>query len=371
MAATTILVVLASAAGALVRLGMGDRISVGHNPTLNVQSGSPARVGALAVTPSGVWLAVSMRCVGSCQGGPLSSFSQTLVRSHDQGRSWVTMSALPATEDDIPLLLAGSDTALWLVSRTTVWGTQDAGRTWHRWTLVPKGPRASSSGDPSGFVAGGTAWLVWDGRVFSARDGGEPFPVRSQPSVDGADVVAAVGADGAVAGHRRMDAGEWFATRDRGATWSAITDPCSLTSAHSSMFVLASTAPDSSLWVVCYTDLKVPTAAEVVTSADGGATWQTRGSPHVDVGLGLFPVSATVAWLPHRDIYRTTDGGTHWTSVGVRRVTTAAREQRVPTLFVGIDADTAVYTTRVTDDVDELTVTTDGGRTWTTRPFLT
>src|SRR5262249_40699492 len=106
---------------------------------------------------------------------------------------------------------------------------------------------------------------------------------------------------------------------------------------------------------------------DIAVSTDGGATWTSKRQEASEAN-DLRPASAIVAWLTglSSDLLRTIDGGAQWTDVRHRDSVPYDREP--PPAFVVLGVDSAAYTTAAGGGVS-LTVTVDGGRTWTTYPF--
>jgi hypothetical protein len=255
-------------------------------------------------------------------------------------------------------LVVADDNAMWLLDARTASGSTDGGHTWQNWDL---------GGGVSGYdTVGGTMWLVAGGKVLAANNGGWPAQTAGQPA--SAEAVTAISADRAIVrGSTDHVTAVWYVTSDHGASWATLADPCAGTAYPATRGATMSAGPGGMVWVVCTAE---PVAGqppkELVTSADGGQTWQRRSTlENTGFANDVYPINADVAWRTggRGDVYRTTDGGTHWTDV-----LPGTSGPGGPAGLVAIDADTAIYFTSYTS---KISVTRDGGKTWKDYPFLT
>jgi photosystem II stability/assembly factor-like uncharacterized protein len=318
---------------------------------------------SIEVAPSGVIFAITHTCAGGCSAiTPPNRYS--LLRSTDLARTWTTVGTLDGVTGGkyavLDLAVASND-VLWIADGTAVLGSHDGGRHWTRWD-----PGPDPAGSKGGGIAGTTLWMAFNGQVLVATDGGQPGPTAAQPPGTGAITsVAALSPQSAIVARESGDGAGWYRTDDRGAHWSPATDPCAGL-AHPNVTDAYMTAGRSGgLWTVCFVAKGAYPGWQIATSADGGHNWQ----PHPGDAPGgddVSPVSATVAWRTGNgaDVYRTTDAGAHWIDVAKMPAGSS-----IAGGFV-LDANTALYVLpepaipNVT-----LHITTDGGRTWTTRPF--
>jgi hypothetical protein len=315
---------------------------------------APANLTSMAAAPSGTLFATAQRCVSNClaQG----TYVDVLLRGTNLGAAWTTVGDLP-TGVGPGRLLAASDTAVWLVGNGQVAGSTDGGRTWQSWSL-------SGDGSPFSAIAGGTAWIARNGAVAVAAGGGKPATTPAQPP--GANILslAAFGPDhAAVLTGSGNGPAAWFVTADRGAHWTAQTDPCANTPHPASSSNTMAAAPDGSLWAVCAGQ---PGAGQqpkqLTTSIDGGRTWRSQGDLESSgYATTVFPFSATLAWRTggRADLYRTTDAS-HWSMVAVTGDAAGGRDP----FFTALGPSTGVYVQN-----DAIYATTDGGRTWQQHPL--
>jgi len=156
------------------------------------------------------------------------------------------------------------------------------------------------------------------------------------------------------------------ASRDEGATWTDIGDPCAQHTDRQYRTASASAAPGGVLVVLCRS--LVPPGATVRISTDRG---QTFGAPYaipdVPVG-GLSPVAAgsaqtiAVAYSDEHEhgVVVTNDGGKTWHTTLQPSIRPSAASTYPPSLGWQ-DANTA----RVSFNTDAIWTTRDGGRSWT------
>lgn len=345
--------------------------------------GNPFAITSLVRSAGGTLYAVEQDCVTGCTGGA-ATYRFTLLRSTDLAATWQTVgdvSGVAGGTGDAARLLAGSDTALWLVNGSRVAGSANGGRIWRQWTL-PAPPAALADIRVAGpATAGGTAWLASGGTVFVATGGGQPVPTASQPpgaGRTGAGVIGAIDAAGADRATVRVDAfnsaanpqNAWFTTTDRGAHWNALASPCAGTAVQNMVNSTMSTAPDGTVWVVCAGGGGAGQQLKwLVTSSDQGRTWSPpRPLESSGYGTDLIAVSATVAWRSggRADLYRTGDAW-HWADVAV---TGDAGGGSGALFLTVVDAGTALYVGRAGgSDAFVTYVTRDGGATWSPHPF--
>ncbi|GIH14590.1 hypothetical protein Raf01_27620 [Rugosimonospora africana] len=349
-----LVLVLAGAASANTYLRPVRSPVTGPGPSASPVSLGPG-VAAVAVSPSGTMFLASSSCLFGC-ARPDDRFGDVVWRSTDSGSTWTRLAS--PQDSYAGTLLAVSDTQLWLVDDVTISAASDGG---HNWQSLSLGGDSTASAYAA--TTGGSVWLVQNGAVaMSQRGANVDLPQAQPPGRADSHGIAVFGEDSAavLTGHSPAT---WFVTNDRGAHWAPMADPCHDTLYPGSPYSTMTAAPDGSRWVVC---AGAPAAGQqgkqLVTSTDGGRTWQSRG-PLEPAGYAtrVVPISATVAWRsgPGGEIYRTTDA-VHWTPVA----NTGARPGEVADMFAARDADTAVYL-RDTG----VYVTHDGGLHWTAHRF--
>jgi photosystem II stability/assembly factor-like uncharacterized protein len=359
---------VAAAAAVSVAIALTGTVFLGGDRRTSMPAGPGGTtrlpLDAIASAPSGTIFAITHTCgTGECSlsGSPRH---YSLLRSSDLARSWTmvaSLNGLAGGNDPVLGLAVADDHVLWIADGTHYRGSVDGGKHWSIWDLG-----ADPTGSKGGGLAGSTLWLAYHGQVLRAADGGQPVPTSAQPPGSGQiDSVAAVSSDSAIALRGQGSRRGWYRTVDRGARWSAATDPCAGLSHPNVADAYLDASSDGGLWAVCFVAGGRAPGWQIATSADGGHTWQ----PHPGAAPGgddVYPVSATVAWRTGGggDVYRTTDSGAHWTDVGHLPPGTSLQGGFVR------DADTALYVLPEpgTDHVT-LHLTTDGGGTWTTLPF--
>jgi photosystem II stability/assembly factor-like uncharacterized protein len=107
---------------------------------------------------------------------------------------------------------------------------------------------------------------------------------------------------------------------DGGETWRAIFMPSYLEATDIKIAV----TPAEPETIYAYTGLILQDSAEasVHVSKDGGATWTDLGRGRMDIGqfgynsyIRADPSNANTIYIGTRDIYKSTDGGSHWSNV--------------------------------------------------------
>src|SRR5262249_41141104 len=131
----------------------------------------------LAWAPSGALYVIARRCPSDC--GATATTGSSLLRSSDFGTRWTTVGDLPGAG----VLLAASDTQLWLVTDAGVSDSTDGGHSWRNWSV---GAGTANGGLWAAGLAGGTAWIAQNGTVAVATGGGAPVATPTQPPGAGA-----------------------------------------------------------------------------------------------------------------------------------------------------------------------------------------
>jgi photosystem II stability/assembly factor-like uncharacterized protein len=279
---------------------------------------------------------------GTLRANAAQAAGAQLLRTDDGGRHWgpVILPSLGQGTAATPFFLNGGRG--WLLAsqfstagqRSVVFGTDDGGQTWLQ--LGEPGPLTAATdllGDLA-FAPGGAGWVFGTATasgpvLFATRDGGVTWAPQTLPlgavgprPTDRLDVSRPVlggGGQGVLPVYDRDGGQGWvYATGDGGASWG---DPRALPKTSGSR-------PPS--FVDAATGWTSDTAVAWVT-ADGGRTWRpTAGLPRGWQFSTLVGVSASQAWataaLPGRTgplgpvgwaLFRTTDGGLHWTRVAM------------------------------------------------------
>jgi photosystem II stability/assembly factor-like uncharacterized protein len=314
-------------------------------------------VNSFASAPDGTLFAAERICSGSCEDSDRSTYR--LLRSGDLGGTWTDLGSVGSPGQTI-MVAAASGSVVWTVSGRLLQGSTDGGRTWQDYDLGTKGP---STAFARLSVSDDTVWVTWGGRVYTARPGGAPTITGSVPPGARWSVLTATGPQSAYVDVQAGPVANWYATTDGGRTWSKRPAAC----AGGGSVATARVAPDGALWAVCLVESTGGSTSDsvLVTSADGGASWQRRATV-VKNGHGyavVRPVAGGGGWAAgaQGEVLRSTDGVT-WTQV-------ANLGERLG--FAAMDQDTAVYLTWAgTGDATVAYRTTDGGRTWTeSAPF--
>jgi len=347
MAGVVVVVLLSSLLARALQVVQGSPFEV-----VAPWGGSVPALVAVAAAPSGTVFGVAQSCTEECDTpqdfkDPVHDY--TLIRSTDLALSWNVVGPVPGVRDVGLRLFVVDDSRLWLTQVGRVWSTANGGRDWWQWDLGNDGNGRFDAG-----VAGGTAWVAWDGVLRVATSGSQPTPAGP------GGVIVRVHPVSSDRSYAVDDGGGWFVTLDRGGEWSATADPClGLPGEEPTLSTVAATH-DGVLWLLC---AGPPNPGEqsrwLRISTDGGGSWVERGAiESTGYPAAVYPMSSTVAWRTGSAIYRTTDG---------LRWTTVAEPSYGPAVFAAVDGTTAVYTDRV--DSLAVFVTVDGGRTWSRRPF--
>jgi len=204
------------------------------------------------------------------------------------------------------------------------------------------------------------------------------YPDRSgtaQIVASGSDLLVAL--YGSQAGPMPATA-DLYRSTDGGAAWARETDPCSargaaLTTQEEDLIALAS-APGGFFAGLC-----TPHAGTggdfVVTSADGGGSWQSGGTLPAVEGLGLVaaasPTTLAVSTGPMSgsgpftaELFVSTDGGLHWTTAATDHHELVP--QAGPSGWLGFET---AQVGRWVSGPRAIWTTHDGGRSWTRMAF--
>jgi photosystem II stability/assembly factor-like uncharacterized protein len=370
MVGTSALVV-AILAGSSVGLTLADHrgTTPDHSPPSNTAPASSAGPTAGASRPFALdvsfadqqrgWLLAAQPCpAGECP---------VLLNTTDGGRSWVRLPALPAGvgvwASGVRFADAGTG---YLYSADLLYVTRDGGKTWQQQ------PGYADAVE----VANGTAL-----RVSPDSAGCQPacsYSISRAPAGDdrwqtvlpaGSLVTGAVqlrrGGHRAFVGLLRNPAGGVDAhgvlltSTSDGATWTRRADPCGSRDGHEAVLTELAAAVDGSLTVQCY--IRGGTGQTfLITSTDAGAHFgPPHATPVIPLAIGAASASTLfVAQIGAHQLYRSVDGGAHWSVVATG-----------PDVVVGdIRADEIAFSG---PDIgrwlsgDTIYTTGDAGRTWT------
>jgi len=367
---------LALAAGIGVAFARGTR---GTNPFSMQRPGSLSRVTG-SVSAASALSRRGIGAVGSSGGVTWAANSRGIWLTTNGGRSWSSvphdLAAAGLWEGPHYVRIQFVDKRHgWIDGRTEIDRTTDGGQTWQR--SVPPGCAGRCGGagisfldTEHGFAFEGTRQA---NMLFRTSDGGRTWQLVSKPSIWG-PIQFVNARDGFAGGKGQMMIGNYqgppivtlFRTRDGGRTWSKydIAGSDSFAELPIGVFggkvVLAQNAPNpkdglnlnpGAVWVsgdagAHWLGRPVPFPAgsgarsfttaspdvwgfavghDLYVTADGGARWRhvaLRGLPRFGwIGQIVF-TSSRIGWAvmpvgrPSRTLFRTTDGGKHWTPAG-------------------------------------------------------
>ena len=335
--------------------------------------------------------------------------SQDLVMTSDGGATWWAATP-PGLRSFVPSPQFIDASHAWILGEAQsgesqphdllLWRTDDQGRTWQS-TRVPGEGSSPAKADivssSLGFVAVQNGFSavtpVADPRVdiYRTDDGGATVTRAGGLALDQHDLLVGLafsnGSDGLLTttDSTTMGADAVRITHDGGATWSKI--DLSVPDYPASKWTLSYSPRHvgSDLWVVGYADIVSTASQEIflLKSRDGGRTWQRVASPKPVEGIlaadstqdiniiGPSTVSLMFGTGSSETVWRTTDAGMTWT-----KVTPSAP---APTVFVhwstidgltgwsevGSDCTAVANAPCPSSAVQGLSVTHDGGRTWT------
>lgn len=295
--------------------------------------------------PPAFWFSDALNGWGvndACNAPPSDTVEPCVVQAvatTDGGRTWQAAGAASrfvyakrGTYDDVELRIVMAD-------RNTAWETgghpmvtHDRGVTW---TAEPLPPSVLAL-DP---VPGG-AW-AWAGGCATGDcipklyrlNQGRWAEVVAPSGVDARSLLTAVSTTTAFV-YSLIDTGNASQGRldrtvDGGATWQQVSAPCA------SPWSAIVTLDQARLWLWCGNEPSMTDQGGVLNrSADGGRTWQVmsdngdaqlNGGPPAKGNMPMFGYSPDFVSLPDGTLYtarkkfglvaRSTDGGTHWTSL--------------------------------------------------------
>jgi photosystem II stability/assembly factor-like uncharacterized protein len=200
----------------------------------------------------------------------------------------------------------------WMVGELgRIFRTTDAGKTWIRQEAGTKRPFLAMS-----CLDAKTAWIAGkEGIVYSTKDGGDSWTLLKTNSNRH---VFTIDFANAVRGHAAGDYGTMVHTEDGGASWTVMRVPENVVLPDSALDTGVEPG-DVNLYGVSYGDADhvwaVGEFGIVITSSDGGTTWQQQHTPVENTLFGVRFLDARRGWAVGVDslILRTEDGGATWT----------------------------------------------------------
>jgi photosystem II stability/assembly factor-like uncharacterized protein len=191
--------------------------------------------------------------------------------------------------------------------------TQDGGKTWMRQDAGTKRPfLAMTCLDPK------TAWLAGkEGIVYATKDGGETWTELKTGSDRHLFTIEFPTAE---RGHAAGDFGTMIHTEDGGKTWTATRIPETVALPESALDTGVEPG-DVNLYALSYGDPDhvwiVGEFGIIVTSADGGRTWEQQHTPIESTLFGVRFLDARRGFAVGIDstILATDDGGATWRTV--------------------------------------------------------
>lgn len=271
----------------------------------------------------------------------LTSGSDKLLKSSDNGANWTSYPTLPSNHTTLLSLLLSptyaTDTTLWVGGYGGVYKSTDNGATWAYHTA---GYQNLNLVAPLGATTPNTLFSISqyqsvDTGIYRSSDGGDTWS-----KISSMDVIQLVLSPSYTYSHNPVvfvvdTAGQLQKSADAGATWAPIATPGTVTAI---MLSPAYGASDTTL-------VAVTSAKAVIYSADDGATWSTLPPLPLVAAAGT-PDSITSIVIPdafansYRTIfaggplglYRFTIGDTGWLHVPLDAYTKAAMGNYIHTI---------------------------------------
>ena len=271
------------------------------------------------VMPSTVSLTgfVGLDMSGSVGLASPGAYSPWLLRTTDQGRSWMAASlprsaiSVKATLAPIQTLAFGSPEVGWLGTSTGVVGTQDGGQTWQTELRTPGEVSAIDA------LSGAAAWALGTSFLAGTVNGGARWDLLAEPAagpLSSVDFVTSTLGFGLVFIRGEKSTAVLEETTDGGHQWHALAAPGNLAS------VCFNSAQAG--FAVRVTRRAVP---EVLHTDDGGKVWTADfalplGSPVDLTCIGSQTAAIVVLGGPSMQgsgytVFRTIDGGAAWTPI--------------------------------------------------------
>jgi photosystem II stability/assembly factor-like uncharacterized protein len=210
-----------------------------------------------------------------------------------------------------------------------------------------------------------SAWVLDGNGLFTTGDAGGRWAQITPPASDPLANILSVGFSGpqdawAIVLHPESAVVVSIdRTTDGGRSWSAVSLPAAGTSISAGSISFASPADG----FAAFSQYRQAHALVFATS-DGGARWHEVSASAPALGTGIQFTSATDGWAitDTRRLYRTTDGGLHWSEPQLP----ALGQTGSPTAPAGLPA---VFGQRgvllaVAGELAQIDTTDDGGRSW-------
>jgi photosystem II stability/assembly factor-like uncharacterized protein len=258
-----------------------------------------------------IWAAGSSSLIGAAtpDAAQTAPGGHVYFRSEDGGATWSAGNLeVGAVNQMIAVggtLYAGTDEGLFVSS--------DNGR---NWTKLLADVVRQIAADPS---AMGTLYVLRSGATPMAKttDGGATWQ-GLDPGVPGGQLLMALAIDPTHPSTLYTGARQIYRTNDGGATWSSSqpvpgngvmglavdpSDPAVLYIAASPTYVGGGPAPS------------IPTTPSLMRTTDGGLTFQSGGQVNYVTRFAADPVHPGTAYAAGSQLYKTTDYGTHWSTL--------------------------------------------------------
>jgi photosystem II stability/assembly factor-like uncharacterized protein len=314
------------------------------------------------VSPTAGWLLAARQCpAGTCAA---------IVHTTDGGHTWT---ALPAPPADVPaagahIRFANVQTG-YLYSPTVLYLTRDGGASWtkqagHADALEVANGTALRIAGTSAQCAPGCSY-----QIQRAPTAGAQWTTVATPANIAAGAQLLRTGRRAFAALYRNPAGgvsahaDLLTSADDGATWTAGPDPCGTSQGVESVSVRMAVAEDGSMTMLCY--VRGGTGSTfLVTSTDGGASFGPQ-RPTPGPGMAVGAASARTLFVSVLDgstihLYRSDDAGATWVVAATApdRVT----QGEVPDGEIGFQTGREGWWL---PGRGTAFATTDSGRTWT------
>ena len=316
-----------------------------------------------------------------CSSAPCTS----IVRTTDGGRSWVGIPApkawlAPADTctqacDRISELRFATPLIGYAVGDNSFWSTTDGGGSWQRqagfgYALEVVGGSVLRVSAQAAGCAPGCAFTLQRSTVGGTS--WQDVPLPGQPRSDGVRLSASgntvvLASYANPAGGAEDETAVLFTSTDAGHSWRMVGEPCPRSAAGEVDTVDAAVAGDGSVSVLCQP--RGQTGQEFTMTAPDGVNFHRGGA----LPAGQFPgalaaTSASQLFVLRERLYRSTDGGGHWTPVPNGPASTGGsggflgfESTRVGRAVAGFGQDPAA--------AERIWTTTDGGANWRADSF--
>lgn len=293
-------------------------------------------IGALAVAP----------------GAPRTLYAASSVsgvfKTTDGGDTWAPVDQGIDLGNSYLVTVAASPDGTLLAGGNGIWRSVDGGANWRQVPPVPLFlPGLQFAFDPRD---GRTVHVAAGSGIYRSADGGFSWHAELVPKkpitsfqtiavVPGRPEVLLAGSDGGL-----------YRSADGGVTWKRVVAACNVKA------VVFDLTEPSRIYAGCGGAGPFPSRSGVMTSANGGVTWKPTALAALPVSsLAVLPGAVgSVYAATGSGIFRTADGGAHWTRLrGLGAVNAlAVSPLRHPVLFAGLPAS-GVFRSA------------DGGGSWT------